>query len=266
MALRLSNADCVHVWRMPLERTHLEIAELAETLSREELARAATFRFAAERHTFIVAHALLRSILALYLGCSAPEISFHRGSHGKPGLDNEGDLHFNLSHADKVAMLGVALREIGVDVERFRPDFAWKPIAHHFFSEVERRQVESAPESMQPEAFFRCWTRREAYAKACGLGIAIEIPAGIIDDVLFDGAKRWSICSVPAYQGYVAAFAAEGPRCTFQVFDWPSTVARAGIADATGEKAIEMNGARVKKKTASSGDSPCYPYSPSDFI
>jgi 4'-phosphopantetheinyl transferase len=248
MALQLPNPDCVHLWHLPLDKTNFDLAEIGEILSTGELARGAKFRFAADRHTFMAAHALVRTILALYLGCPAADISFRRdGEHGKPVLANRSDLHFNLSHADKVAMLGVALREIGVDVERLRPDFAWKPIARHFFSELERRHVESAPESMRAEAFFRCWTRREAYAKACGLGITMEIPAGITNDVLFDGAKRWSICSVPAYEGYVAALAAEGPRCTFQVFDWPSTVARAGVADAAGEKRIEMNGAGLSK-------------------
>lgn len=243
MALELSNPDCVHVWRLPLDRTDLAPA-IGETLSTEEFARAARFRFAADRRTFMAVHALLRMILAMYSDCSAAELSFHHGSHGKPVLAHGGKLHFNLSHADKVAMLGVASREIGVDVERFRPDFSWRPIARHFFSEAERRHVESAPEPMQAEAFFRCWTRREAYAKACGLGIGMaEIPAGITNDVLFDGAKRWSICSIPAYEGYVAALAAEGPRCTFQVFDWPPTVARAGTADAAGEKRIEMKSA-----------------------
>jgi 4'-phosphopantetheinyl transferase len=249
MALQLSTSDCVHVWHLPLDRTDLTAPAIAEILSTDELARSARFRFAADRHTFMVAHALLRRILALYLGCSAAELSFHHGSHGKPVLANGGRLRFNLSHADKVAMLAVASREIGVDVERFRPDFAWRPIAHHFFSEAERRHVEAAPEPMQAEAFFRCWTRREAYAKACGLGIGIaEIPAGITNDVLFDGAKRWSICSVAAYDGYVAALAAEGSRCTCQVFDWPpfdwpSAVARPGFTHAAGEKKIRMNGA-----------------------
>lgn len=149
MALQLSNANCVHVWHLPLDRTDMDTAAIAETLSTEELALAARFRFAADRQTFMVVHTLLRRILALYSDCSAAELSFHHGSNGKPVLANGGKLHFNLSRADKVAMLGVASQEIGVDVERFRPDFAWRPIAHHFFSEVERRHVESVPESMR---------------------------------------------------------------------------------------------------------------------
>jgi hypothetical protein len=69
---------------------------------------------------------------------------------------------------------------------------------------------------------------------------------------LFDGAKRPSLCSIPAYEGYVATLAAEGPRYTFEVFDWPSfdwpsMVACAGVADAAGEKRIKMNGAGFSK-------------------
>lgn len=247
MSLQLSNPDCVHLWRMPLDRTDFAIAPIAEILSTEELVRAARFRFAADRRTFMAAHALLRRILARYLGCSAAEISFRHGRHGKPILANGSNLHFNLSYADNVAMLGVAWREIGVDVERLRPDFAWRPIVQHFFSEAERRCVESVPESLQTEAFFHCWTRREAHAKACGLGIAMEMPAGITNDVLFDGAKWWSVCSIPAYDGYAAALAAEGTSCTFQVFDWPSQVANQDTGDSTGEKRTEMHWVAVEQ-------------------
>lgn len=247
MALQLSNPDCVHLWRMPLDSMDFPIAPIAEILSTEELVRAARFRFAADRHTFMAAHALLRRILAKYLGCSAAEIAFRRGSHGKPILADASNLHFNLSYADNVALLGVASREIGIDVERIRPDFAWRPIVHHFFSEAERWHIKSVPESLQTEAFFRCWTRREAHAKASGLGIAMDIPAGITNDILFDGAKWWSVCSVPAYEGYAAALAAEGTCCTFQVFDWPSQVASADAQDSTGEKRLEMHGVAVEQ-------------------
>lgn len=217
--------DAVHVWRIDPAAT-APAAELLPALEAEERQRADRFHFARDRDRFIVTRGMLRRILARYLIAAPEAVRFRYGSHGKPTLapdQNGTDLRFNLSHTEGLALLAVArAREVGIDVERVRPGFASEEIAERFFAPAEVRALRALPRDRQDDAFFACWTRKEAYVKARGEGLSIPLdqftvslapdePAALLR-VATDAAEtaRWSLHDLAVGPDYRAALLVEG--------------------------------------------------------
>jgi len=161
----------VDLWVWSLDVDDGERGRLATFLSEDEAARAARFVFERDRYRFIVGRGRLREILARELGETPAALRFAYASHGKPSLPSRPDFHFNLSHSEALAALGVSrVREIGVDVEHVRP--FKEDIAERFFSPREARALKALPEGEQLDAFYRCWSRKEAIVKAIGEGLS----------------------------------------------------------------------------------------------
>jgi len=165
---------------------------------------------------------MLRTILSRYLGCAPGEVEFSYGHHGKPALVQEGkdSLHFNLSHSQEIVLYGITTgREIGVDIERIREDIPVMQIAAHFFSSREYAALCALPAQARAAAFFACWTRKEAYAKAVGQGLSLQLgdfgaPVAPNEQPVVmrvtQGASDWSLHQFMPAPGHVAAVAAEG--------------------------------------------------------
>jgi 4'-phosphopantetheinyl transferase len=168
--------DGVHVWYASLDRPAAQVKRFRQMLTPAEQDRANHFHFKCDRSRWIVARGLLRTILARYLSVEPREIRFVYGASGKPALATEhGDtsLTFNLSHADDLAAYAIGRApEIGIDVERIRPVPELEQIAEGFFSLGERAALMALPASERTIGFFNCWTRKEAYVKATGDGLA----------------------------------------------------------------------------------------------
>lgn len=213
----------VHLWRIDLTRG--DAVDFA-VLSDEEIERAERFHSERDRSRFKVARAALRTILSRYANLLPDALVFCQNAYGKPFLTNPraGGLHFNLSHSRDVALLAVAReREVGIDVEFMRPDFATQEVAEHFFSSSEIATLAGVETRLRTRAFFNCWTRKEAYIKARGEGLSLALdsfdvslkpgqPAALLNtrrdsaDVL-----RWSMHELFPVAGYAAAVAVE--RC-----------------------------------------------------
>jgi len=223
--LRLTS-DEVHCWRTTLNRTETEIKRLWQTLAPDEQERARRFRFDKHRRHFIIARGLLRAILSRYLEIEPREVELCYSPYGKPALAPEhGDepLRFNLSHSGELALYAFnCSRDIGIDVEHVRSEFAEMEIAERFFSRREFAAFVSLPEALRTIGFFNCWTRKEAYIKARGEGLSFPLdkfdvslapdePAALLHT---DGntreAERWSLSDLQAGTGYSAALAVEG--------------------------------------------------------
>ena len=220
----IASEDEVHVWRVPLDDSR--ITELRSTLSPDECARADRFHFERDRNHFIVARSSLRTILGAYLKKNPPELSFSCSNYGKPSLFGEpagNELRFNLSHANELALIAVTSnRAIGVDIEFIRPEFASEELAERFFSRTEVSALRALPADMQSEAFFNCWTRKEAYIKARGEGMSLplnqfnvsltpESDAALLGNQRDAGeVSRWSLRELHPGPGYRAAVAVEG--------------------------------------------------------
>ena len=165
----------VHVWSAALVTESVDLACLEQTLAPEERARAARFHSLKERNRFVVCRSLLREILGRYLGRNPGDLRFANGLYGKPFLlDAAGppEIRFNMTRSRDLALLAFARnREVGIDVEWINPDFADLQVAELFFSPREFSALCATPASLQVGAFFDCWTRKEAYVKACGEGL-----------------------------------------------------------------------------------------------
>lgn len=218
--------DQVHVWRVPLEFSPTGVNWLSQFLSKDERDRADRFHFDSDRNHFIVARAWLRIIIGYYLRAEPAELRFDYSSYGKPSLSKPfaeiAGLNFNLAHSGDLAILGMTLRrQIGVDLERISDKVAYEAIAQRFFSSSEIACLSAMPQTARPRAFFNCWTRKEAFIKAKGMGLSLELDQF---DVTLDDeeaallrtqgdeseAERWSLRALDLGSGYVAALAVEG--------------------------------------------------------
>lgn len=228
--------DEVHVWRGLLDQPQPRLELLFLTLTPDEKERAARFYFSKDRDHFIAARGLLRSILGDYLSLEPGRLRFFYNRYGKPRLSEDAGrgLRFNLSHSHGLALLAIARRrELGVDVERIRPEVAGEEIAERFFSPREVAMLRSLPADLQPEAFFNCWTRKEAYIKARGKGLSLPLdefdvslapgePAAILEDRSRPPQlSSWSMVELAPQGEYKAALVVEGNRWRLRCWQWP---------------------------------------------
>ena len=219
----------VHVWRIALNQEDDRLERFRRTLEAGELERAGRFHFDKDRRHFIVARGFLRSVVARYLGSQPEALRFEYGAYGKPALGTEHTLRFNLSHSNEVALLAVSLdADIGVDVEHIRADFASEDIARRYFSRAEVEVFNALPPEERVAAFFRCWTRKEAYIKAIGKGFSQSLSAfdvtlapGIAPALLRaedDDASRWWMSDIEVGEGYAGALIVERPVAQVRFF------------------------------------------------
>jgi 4'-phosphopantetheinyl transferase len=170
----------VQVWKCWLGED-LDVEPLCALLSPDELERAARFVFTRDRRRFIAARAALRSILGERLGEAPSRLRFDYGPQGKPALASawqESGIQFNLAHSGDWALVALACnKRVGVDLEQIRPLVEGREIARRHFSPRETADLWSLPLELQEEAFFRCWTRKEAYLKALGCGLSLALDA-----------------------------------------------------------------------------------------
>jgi 4'-phosphopantetheinyl transferase len=215
----------VRVWRVELDAEVPAVADYLGDLSADERERAGRFHFERDRCRFVIARGVLRRLLAEALGRAPREVAFRYGRHGKPELaagQTAARLRFNLAHSDGLALVALAWgREVGVDVERIRPGVDGDTIARRFFSPHEVAALRALPAAVRAQAFFRCWTCKEAYVKALGRGLALGLdrfdvsldPAAPAALLAHRGApeapSRWTLVDVAAAPGYAAALAVE---------------------------------------------------------
>lgn len=226
----------MHVWRADLNQEPARVRIFSDILAPDERQRASRFHFQRDRGHYIVARGVLRFILQRYLGISPGLLRFSYNQYGKPALETMADgeaLRFNVSHSGGVALYAVTRgREVGLDIEAIREDFAGLEIAERFFSAREVETLRALPAELQTAAFFNCWTRKEAYIKALGEGLSHplqsfavslipgEAAALLSSDSDPDEPARWSLMELNPGDGYVAAVAVEGIVPALRRWQW----------------------------------------------
>jgi 4'-phosphopantetheinyl transferase len=219
----------VHVWRTLLEIPISEVERLQEVLVDEEIERARKFYFEKDRRHWIVAHAALRILLGRYLNINPRSLRSTSNDYGKPSIAYPPAgtrLHFNLSHSGGLALYAFTSdRHIGVDVEYMRPGIEYRELATSHFSARECAALRALPADVQEEAFFLCWSRKEAYIKARGKGLSLSLdqfdvslapnqPAALLGSREEPHAtEHWSLHALAPGTRYAGALAVEG-------FDW----------------------------------------------
>ena len=203
-------------------------------LSPDERRRAARFHFERDRRRFAAARGILRAILGRYLGLDPSALGFAYGHHGKPALASpSAGPRFNVSHSGGLALLAFAAEhEVGVDVEQERPVPEMDSIRERNFSARENAELGVLPEAERGRAFFRCWTRKEAFIKAIGDGLSYPLDAF---DVTVapgeparllrvggdpDAARRFHLEGLEPAHGFAAALAVWGRPTRVACFRW----------------------------------------------
>jgi 4'-phosphopantetheinyl transferase len=181
---------------------------------------------------FVAGRGLLRKILGSYLGIPAEGLHFSVGTHGKPFLsaitDTNRQLHFNLSHSGGIFLLAIATDcAVGIDVEQLRMETPILDMARLAFSPCEQKELQGLPHHLQRSAFFRGWTRKEAYLKACGMGFDLpsnsfdvslspETPASMVAP---NDLSLWLLHDIRVPVGYCAALAVQGSTPLIRYID-----------------------------------------------
>lgn len=180
-------------------------------LDAPERARADRFRFERDRRRFVLRRGLLRVLLARRSGAAAAGLRFTRGDRGKPALHGT-DLRFSASHSHGVALYAFAWgAELGCDIERQDERIDAVATARALFAPGEIAAVERLPPGLRQIGFFRCWTRKEAYVKALGLGLSHGLDG--FDTASCGGEMAgWAIESFEPCPLYQAAVAVRGER------------------------------------------------------
>ncbi len=220
----------IHLWRTRLIGTEPQYEAARGVISATEKARADRLISPTLGRRSVFAFAFLRLVLARYLPVEPAAISFETGPFGKPFLpDGPG---FNLSHSGDTALIAVGAQgsEIGVDIEEVNPKRATHDIAARFFAPEEIAELAGYAEGDDREsAFFRIWTRKEAFIKAIGKGLAqpldsfavsadIHAPRLTCSRIEHEPADAWSFGDITAFEGFEAAVCARGRIQTLSGF------------------------------------------------
>lgn len=233
-ALQLSSRY-IDIWRVTLDLPPVRVRKYHAMLSGEELERCARFKSEQRRREFIIGRGMLRMLIGKCLDQDPAVFDFSYSEHQKPYLHETelgAPVGFNLTHSHDLALIALTLgRDLGIDLEYLRYDVEFKALARRFFSKQESQSIEAYSNALLPEAFFACWTRKEALLKALGEGIAfglrdfsVNVDPRIREVALethWDPAEstRWSILNLSPGDNYTAAVAASGGKFELRCWD-----------------------------------------------
>jgi len=239
-------AGHIHVWRAIVDIPVARLQVYQETLSPDEQERAQRFRSSTHRRRFAAARGILRHILARYLRTSPRDIRLQSGPFGKPLLQDLADqpLHFNVSHSQQLAVFAVSRDfAVGIDLEEDRGSLDYAGLAERICNPEELATFQELPQAEQRAAFFRCWTRKEAFVKAIGKGFSFPLrnvkvsftadePPRILNFLLEPRSGRgqasetgsssddWSLFNLPLGQGFWGALAVAGKPSLIRGWDY----------------------------------------------
>jgi 4'-phosphopantetheinyl transferase len=184
----------------------------ASLLDKTETARANRFLDALAQRRYVIRHGWMRRVLARYVGAEAAALEFSTNAHGKPQLAHGP--HFSLSRSHSYALLAVGELEMGCDIERRDPGLDHAGLAGRFFTAREAASLATLPEHAGLVGFFACWTCKEAFVKAKGLGLQLPLYSFEVDLARPDkpslgaGAEGWRAHAFEATPGYQAVVVA----------------------------------------------------------
>ena len=170
------NEHEVSVWN--LSNTSSPEEAWLNLLSPEEKERGSRFHFELDRNAFLITRIALRCLLAHFLKITPDRVQITYAKYGKPKLVGESlPIHFNVSHCNGFSALAFSpSHEVGIDIEQHKSDLNPNELAGSFFTATEVAHLRKyAHPSEQLEQFFTIWTRKEAVAKALGLGLQLDL-------------------------------------------------------------------------------------------
>ncbi len=225
----------VHIWQTTFSRT-MVLEPYLQMLSSDEITRVHKFKFEVDKKRYIISRGLLRVLLGRYLAEDPKKIVFIYNEYGKPDCNNIKNLKFNISHSGDMALFGFSYNQgIGVDIEEIKNDFDSLEIADNFFSKKEIACLHNTTKSEQNRAFYRCWTRKEAFIKAEGSGLSFPLDRftvtldhdikASLQETKWQPEERlnWHLSSYVPAKNYIAALAIRDKIKFVKYFNWDDT-------------------------------------------
>lgn len=215
----------LHIWKINSENFIQSSPVLYEILSVEEKQRAERFHFENDKIVYICARSILRMLLSKYINQDYSSIDFNFNEYGKPELPeviNPKNIKFNVSHSENLVLIGfIPNVSLGVDIEYILPNSDLIEIASKYFSSKEIDSLIRFPGEKRTEAFFNCWTRKEAFIKAVGEGLSYpldkfsvslndEFDVEITIENNQQESSQWKLISFQPEERFAGAFAVKG--------------------------------------------------------
>ncbi|MBN2040683.1 MAG: 4'-phosphopantetheinyl transferase superfamily protein [Spirochaetes bacterium] len=224
-----------HIWLVEINKQVRELDYYASILTSDEKKRSSRFVFEKDRNRDIINRAVLRLLLSKYIKIDPGRINYNYNKFNKPELSHpvNNELKFNLSHSGNLIIYAFSLRrEIGIDIEKKRELNDADGIISRFCSEQEKSEYFSYPAEERGNIFISCWTRKEAYIKARGEGLAFPLnnftmtlapdksPAlmHVKDEKAEE--KRWSFYNIIVPDDYNSTLAIEGNNIKLLYYKW----------------------------------------------
>lgn len=221
--------NTTHIWRVKLTEQLINITYFQSLLNADEITLAQSYFFRKNSHCSIISRACLRILLGNYLKCDPSSIILHKNKHGKLFLSAEPDFFFNVSHTDEFILYAFTkMAPIGIDIEDTRRDIKFLDVARLFFAKGEMEKLNRLSENDLRSAFFRVWTKKEAFIKAVGNGMSFPLKQFEVTALMEESPcilsinqktqHNWLLQSFIPEIGYQAAFSQKnniGQVCYF---------------------------------------------------
>lgn len=169
-----NNQHKVSLWLIPLDQPQCCVDKLKSMLSADEISKSQKFHTLQLCNRFIVRRGCLRHLLGAYLKIAPRNLEFKYGKFGKPKLAN-AEIEFNTSYSEGLALIGISASQIGLDIEKIKDIPDMDIVARHHFAPIELKKLMNLPKEDKVKGFYRCWTRKEAFIKFDGRGLAIPL-------------------------------------------------------------------------------------------
>ena len=191
-----------------------ELNEASQRLTESERQRARSIRLERPRRAFVVGRLLLRSTVARIAGVPPDEVGIELEPTGRPVLTGALSRYFvSIAHSGCYVVVGVAQRQIGVDVEQLRQSAPSPRLMARVCSPDELRLLEGMTDADRAAAFMTVWARKEAYGKAIGRGLDFplrSVTVGVGESIISGGSDEWRAADVDIDPRYAAAVVAAG--------------------------------------------------------
>jgi 4'-phosphopantetheinyl transferase len=216
------------IWWIDVQAYTDHLADFAPLLSSMELKQAERFFHLQDRQYYTVTHGICRLILSRYVNQPAQQIRIVPASHGKPLLASSTDIHFNLTHSGSKALVAIGRYPLGIDMEQMKADLPFDELVSQFMSPQEEKSFATLPPQQKREAFYLCWTRKEAYVKAIGQGLFYPIrqvtfsfdPADVrfTDEANPSFSQEWTLYQLPTVGSYTQVVVSQQSEASLRLF------------------------------------------------
>jgi len=208
--------DTIDVWLVGLAHPHLM---QPDQLSDHERARADQFIHPKRKAGYITSHVALRNLLSAYARIPIKEVKVGQKRNGKPVLEGQSDLHFNLSHSDHFALIALSnVGPVGIDLEDATKPAPYE-IANIAFSPRENQHLQNSAKEDKSTLFYDTWCRKESVIKADGRGLNINLSEVEVMDLRdCHISQTWSFYPLPDIKGHSASLAAAMPNLEIRPF------------------------------------------------